>query len=226
MWGGCVVGEGITRAIPVTVAGDGTVLVGCVSPVLEVILQWRFAGLEEDGRILGTASFGGISDAGKMHGVLVAIYEDTVTIHFECGIAGTHAESSGHQDDNNDEDNCENRSDCNSKPFLQCAACLGSASKTFLFFVFAVCDDTIGQDAPHSHDESPDNTCDTDPAFLKPDARYCQDKDHVNSQKSGDDCCGDAQTSGRSNEEDGCDEEIAEGETCVGEIEEARSTGV
>ena len=181
VWGGCVVREGIAGAVPVAVAGDGTVLVSCVGPVLEVVLQWRFARLEEDGRVVDAVGLGDVSDAGEMHGVLVAVYKNAFTIHLECCVAATHTESSSHQDDDDDEDDGKNRSDGNSEPFLQCAARLGSASKTFLLFVLAVCDDTIGQNAPNSHDESPDNTCDTDPAFLEPDARNGQDEDHVDS---------------------------------------------
>ena len=64
--------------------------------MLEVILQWRLAGLEENSRVLGSAGFRRVSDTGEMHGVLVAVYKDSVAIHLECCVASTHAESSGH----------------------------------------------------------------------------------------------------------------------------------
>lgn len=167
---------------------------------------------------------GHIADTCKMHGVLVAVDENTITVHLQRCVAGAHTECASHQDDNDDENNSEHGRNKNGYPFFKRASSLSAAGETFLLLFLAVGDNAICEDTPNGHDECPNNTCDAYPSFLEPDAWDCKDDDHVNSQEDSNDSSRDTKAFGRCDEEYSHDEKITQGKTGVGEVEETRST--
>jgi hypothetical protein len=217
----------VTRTVPVAVAVDSAVLPSSVGPVLEVVLGRHFASLKEESRVGSTVrAIGDVAHACKVDLVLVAINVVALAFHRQRSIASAQDEGCGHEDGNDSVDDEDQGSDGNGQPFAQCPACLGTTSKTLLFFLLAPSHYSVCNDTPKTDKSSPSDRGNTRPTLLNSKAGDGKDHDQVNGQDGGDDARGDAHALGGSREEEDGDQEVASGQGDVGEVEETRASSV
>lgn len=217
----------VTRTVPVAVAVNGAVLPSSIGPVFEIVLRRHFASLEQESRVGSTIRVVcDVAHARKVDLVLVAIDVVALALHIQRSIASAQDEGCGHKDGNDSVDNEDQGSQGDGQPLAQCSARLSATSKTFLFFLLAPSNYSIGDDTPKTDKSSPGNRGNTRPTLLDSEAGNGKDHDQIDGQNSGDDARGDTHALGGGSEEEDGDQKVASGQGDVGEIEETRTSSV
>ncbi|KAB8542114.1 hypothetical protein FH972_025577 [Carpinus fangiana] len=221
-----VVGPAVARAVPVAVARDGAVLDGGEGPLVKGALERGLTGLKQNGGYLVALGILAVADAVKMDGVLAAVDGVAFAVVGQAGVDATEDQCGSQKNGDGDEDDQDSSLDQNANPLTQSASCLGTSGQTFFFLALTPGDDTIGHNTPDGNEQSPNGRSDAGPAFVGPDAVDGRNYDDVGQQQRGYDAHVYAESLGRAGEEDEGDEQVAEGETCVGEVGEAGASRV